>query len=89
MKTEELPEPALDHLVMQLATSAAIELGEIANPITGETNVSLSRARFSIGLLEVLQKKTSGNLSAAEQQLIERALHGIRLAWLRHSNDGA
>lgn len=89
MSAEELPEPAFEHLVLQLFTTAGIELGEMPNPVTGETHVSLPRARFNIGMLEMLQEKTEGHLTAEEEKLLKHALHGLRVAWLRHSQEGA
>ncbi|MSR73945.1 MAG: DUF1844 domain-containing protein [Planctomycetes bacterium] len=89
VSAEELPEPAFEHLVLQLFTTAGIELGEMPNPVTGETHVSLPRARFNIGMLEMLQEKTEGHLTAEEEKLLKHALHGLRVAWLRHSQEGA
>jgi len=87
-RTEEqqpvnLPTPSLHLLATQLATQAMMELGEIANPVTGATEVSLPRAKFTIDMLQVLKDKTEGNLSPEELQFVEGALQEVRLKYVQ------
>jgi hypothetical protein len=72
--TGELPEPSFEFLVTQLATQALIQLGDAPSPLTGEPEVALSRARFTIGLLQVLLRKTVGHLDEKEQILLSRSI---------------
>jgi hypothetical protein len=72
-----LPEPRFELLVDQLFAQAMIELGEIPNPVTGRSGVAVDRARFTIGMLGVLEEKTRGNLTPAEARRIEQALAAL------------
>ncbi len=74
MTDKELPTPTFMVVVHQLATMALIELGEIANPATGEKSVSKTRARFSIDVLGELRKKVEGNLTDDEARTFDSIL---------------
>jgi len=71
MSGEGLPEPTFALIVDQIAASALVQLGAVPNPITGKTETSLERARFSLAQLELLGEKTRGNLSTREAQHLE------------------
>ena len=58
-------------LVLMLATMAAVHLGEVGDPVTGETQRNLPAAGQMIDLLSVIQQKTQGNLEPDEVQLID------------------
>jgi len=75
---KDLPPPTFMVVVHQLATMALIELGEIANPATGEKSVSKTRARFSIDLLGELRKKVEGNLTDDEAKTFDTVLAEVR-----------
>jgi hypothetical protein len=78
-----LPEASLSLLIAGLATQAQVALGLRANPITNETKKDLAAARRAIGLLDVLEAKTKGNLDDAERRLLGAALADLRLAYVR------
>lgn len=75
--SESLPTPTFGLLVDQLAASALVQLGAVPNPLTGKTETSPARARFSLGQLELLQEKTAGNLSDAEARHLEDRIEEI------------
>lgn len=53
-------------IIVLLATQAMINLGEIKNPISQESQVNLDGAEVFMDLLEVLENKTEGNLEDEE-----------------------
>ena len=69
--------------VLSLATSAAINLGDIADPTTGKAETpNLEAASQIIDLLAMLQEKTRGNLDADEQQVLEQILYDLRMRFV-------
>ena len=68
--------------VQQQADMAWMALGKQANPMTNETSVNLDAARFCIGFLEMLDRKTSGNLDDEESALLKSSLTNLRLNFL-------
>jgi len=72
----------LEGLWLSLGASALEALGE-GPPREGESPVpDLAQARHLIDLLEVLQTKTQGNLTADEATLLEQLLFDLRLRYL-------
>lgn len=65
--------------VVSLASTAFIHLGEIADPVTGRSDVSLDGARQMIDILDMLRDKTRGNLDPAETELINGVLYELKL----------
>ncbi|MFI5076609.1 MAG: DUF1844 domain-containing protein [Vicinamibacteria bacterium] len=75
-------------LVLMLATMAAVHLGEVGDPVTGEMQRNLPAAGQMIDLLSVIQQKTTGNLEPDEVQLIDAWLYELRLKYIDASQDG-
>jgi hypothetical protein len=69
-------------LIGMFSTQAMFALGLIPNPATGKTEVQPELARHFIDLLGVLEEKTKGNLSPAEDSLLETTLHELRMAYV-------
>ena len=65
-------------LIISLAGSAMMHLGEAPNPATGERSVNLALARNTIDLLAMLKEKTAGNLDEEETKLLEAMLYELR-----------
>ncbi len=75
------PAMSFDQLVQSVYMQAILQLGGGAQQ--GEQpQVDILGARQSIDMLAVLADKTSGNLSEAEQRLLDSALFELRLAFL-------
>jgi hypothetical protein len=69
--------------VVSLATTAAIHLGDMADPATGERlELNLEGAAQMIAILTLLEEKTRGNLTAEERQMIEQVLYEVRVRFL-------
>jgi hypothetical protein len=70
---------------LSLSHSARVHLGDAPDPATGKSDVDLPMARHSIDLLAMLQDKTHGNLTGAEEQVLTQALHDLRVRYVEVS----
>lgn len=61
---------------------ALVAMGKLPHPVTNETRVDLPWARYFIDLLDLLKKKTKGNLDAAEERVFEQQLTMLRLTFV-------
>jgi uncharacterized protein YjaG (DUF416 family) len=68
--------------VSTLAIQATIFLGQIENPATNLKEQDLPQAKFIIDTLEMLSKKTQGNLSQEENELLENLLYELRMQYV-------
>lgn len=68
--------------IISLGTSCLVNLGAIANPETGQTEVDLDSARQTIDILRILKDKTQGNLSTEEENLMDSLLYDLRTAFV-------
>jgi hypothetical protein len=68
--------------VMSLASSALMQLGELAPPEGATMSQDLSLARHTIDVLGMLEEKTRGNLSADEARLLEHLLLDLRFKYV-------
>ena len=86
MSEEELAEaqdPAsFISLVMSLASNAASALGMMEHPVTHQREVDPELGKHWIDVIGMLQKKTNGNLTRAEQNMIEGLLHDLRMHYV-------
>ena len=75
--------------VVSLATTAAIHLGDMAEPSSGKTQEpNLEGAGQMIEILALLEQKTRGNLSAEERQVLEQVLYELRLRYVEVAGAG-
>jgi hypothetical protein len=75
--------PDLQGLFIMLASSALVNLGEAADPETGERVLDLEQAREAIDLLSLLRVKTEGNRTEQESHLLEEMLYDLQLRFVR------
>ncbi len=69
--------------VLSLASTAAIHFGDMPDPATGErSGVNLDGAAQMIEILGLLDRKTRGNLTAEERQILEQVLYELRLRFV-------
>ena len=71
--------------VMMQAQNAALFLGQIPNPQTGEGEVNLDLARMFIDQLAMIQEKTRGNLSNEEAGVLRNTLANLQMAFVEVS----
>ncbi len=71
--------------VMMEAQNAALFLGQIPNPQSGEGEVNLELARMFIDQLAMIQEKTRGNLSNEEAAVLRNTLANLQMAFVEVS----
>lgn len=76
--------PAVDFhtFVLSLGSSALLHLGELEHPDMGAPQKDLAMAKHTIDILVMLEEKTRGNLSPAEEKLIGSLLYDLRLRYV-------
>jgi len=68
--------------VMMHAQNAALFLGQIPNPKTGDAEINLDLARMFIDQLEMIQEKTRGNLTNEEAAVLRNTLSNLQMAYV-------
>ncbi len=68
--------------IMMQAQNAALFLGQIPNPQSGEPEVNLELARMFIDQLVMIQEKTRGNLSTEEATALRNTLSNLQMAFV-------
>jgi hypothetical protein len=68
--------------VMMHAQNAALFLGQIPNPQTGQGEVNLELARMFIDQLAMIQEKTRGNLTTEEATVLKNAVSNLQMAFV-------
>lgn len=89
--TEQPPElPGIDFttFVVSLSHSALVHLGDAPQP-DGSIERHLPLARQTIDILAILQEKTKGNLSGAEERLLNQVLYDLRMRFVEVSSKKA
>ena len=71
--------------VMMHAQNAALFLGQIPNPKTGEGEVNLDLAKMFIDQLAMIQEKTKGNLTNEETTVLRNALSNLQMVYVEVS----
>lgn len=75
--------------VLSLASTAAIHFGDLPDPTSGQkAEPNLEGATQMIDILELLQEKTQGNLTAEERQVLEQVLYELRMRFVTASSGG-
>lgn len=68
--------------VMSIASNAASALGMMEHPVTHQREVDIELGKHWIDILGMLQKKTSGNLTLPERNMLEGLLHDLRMQYV-------
>ncbi len=71
--------------VMMQAQNAALFLGQIPNPQTGQGEVNLDVAKMFIDQLAMIQEKTRGNLTNEETAVLRNTLSNLQMAFVEVS----
>jgi len=82
-KEVPLPEVNFNSLIFSLSSSALINLGEIADPHTGQKQKDLPLAKHTIDTIAMLQDKTKGNLDPEEQRFLDTILADLRWRYVK------
>ncbi len=78
-------EVSFDKFIASLYMTSLMQLG-LAAPQGAKPEVDLIGARQTIDTLAMLQEKTKGNLTAAEENMIQNCLYELRMAYLEVTN---
>ena len=78
-----LPEVNFNSLIFSLSSSALINLGEIADPHSGQKQKDLPLAKHTIDTIAMLQDKTKGNLNPEEQRFLDTILADLRWRYVK------
>jgi hypothetical protein len=78
-------EMTFDKFVASLYMTSLMQLG-LAAPQGAKPQVDLLGARQTIDTLAILQDKTKGNLTPAEQNMLQNCLYELRMAYLEVTN---
>ena len=73
--------------VMMHAQNAALFLGQIPNPQTGQGEVNLELAKMFIDQLAMIQEKTRGNLTNEEAAVLRNTLSNLQMAFVEVSKE--
>ena len=84
VQTGEMTQRFIEFVMMH-AQNAALFLGQIPNPKTGEAEINLDLARMFIDQLEMIQEKTRGNLTNEETMVLRNALSNLQMAFVEVS----
>ncbi len=82
MSEEDFPEATFSHLVLMLATTGLMQLGDAPNPMTQQSEPNLAMARVTIDTLGMLKDKTVGHLTREESELLDGLLYELRMKYL-------
>ena len=75
--------------VLSLASTAAMHFGDLPDPTSGgRAEPNLAGAAQMIEILALLDRKTRGNLTAEERQVLEQVLYELRLRFVEVSTAG-
>ena len=74
------------NFLMSIASNAASALGMMEHPVTHQREVDLQLGKHWIDVLGMLQKKTQGNLTKQEEQLVEGLLSDLRMQYVSLAN---
>ena len=78
-------EMSFEKFIVSIYMTALMQLG-LAAPQGEKPAVDLIGARQTIDTLAILQEKTKGNLTAAEQNMLQNLLYELRMAYLEVTN---
>ena len=85
VQTGEMTQRFIEFVMMH-AQNAALFLGQIPNPKTGEAEINLDLARMFIDQLEMIQEKTRGNVTNEEAMVLRNALSNLQMAYVEASS---
>ena len=78
-------EASLSTLILSIAHSAKVAIGDENHPETQKPQKDLNVAQFNIDLLSVIKDKTKNNLETQEQQLLDTILGDLQMRFINAS----
>jgi hypothetical protein len=69
-------------LVWSMQAAAWQQMGKVASVVTGKLERDLDQAKNSIDMLEMIQRKTKGNLNEQEKNTLDQVLYELRMNYV-------
>lgn len=82
---EALPQIDFATFVLSLSHSALVHLGAEPHPESGSVEENLDFAKQQIDVLGMLEEKTKGNLTGAEERLLAELLFDLRMRYVERT----
>ena len=70
-------------LILSIAHSAKVAIGDVEHPETKSQQQDLKMAQFNIDLLSILKAKTENNLENQEKQLLDAILGDLQMRFVQ------
>ena len=83
--TDQNASPFFMAFIQQQEFVGLLGLGKLADPTTGKAEVDLDKTRYAIGMLEMMEQKSSGNLAEAESRQLRHTLTSLRLNFVEEA----
>ncbi|UCG37862.1 MAG: DUF1844 domain-containing protein [bacterium] len=80
--TGGVPQVDFSTFIFSLFSSALIQLGDMADPLTGKMEKNLNSAKQTIDIVDILREKTKGNLTEEEDNLLKNAAAELKWKYL-------
>lgn len=77
-----MPDVTFTSFFMALNTSALFHLGVVPDHQTGKKVVDKMMAKHTIDTMNMLQKKSAGNLSDEESELVTKVLYDLKMRYV-------
>ena len=81
-QNEILPLLDFSSIVLPFFTQALVKLGKMKNPATQKMEENLEFAKRLIDLLDLLKKKTEGNLTQQEKEFLDSSIYQLKMAYM-------
>jgi hypothetical protein len=81
-----IPDPTFHEILNMIVMQASIGLGGYQSPEGQSVPPDLGAAKHYIDMLELLDKKTSGNLEEEEKKVLDQVIHELRMAFVQIAN---
>jgi hypothetical protein len=85
---KQMPEASFPSLILTLGTGALQHMGLVENPVTKRVEKDMMLAKHTIDMLDMLKKKTKGNLRKEEERLLEELLYELRSKYVKAKGKG-
>ncbi|MGD8845146.1 MAG: DUF1844 domain-containing protein [Desulfobacteraceae bacterium] len=80
-----LPKIDFSTFVLSINSSALVQLGLIEDPSSGQKTKNIPLAKQTIDILGMLEKKTSGNLTDDEANILKNILYELRMLYVKET----
>lgn len=81
-----LPAPTFSEFILSLYASAMISMGAMEIKGSEKMEIDLTQAKQTIDIMEVIYKKTEGNLTQEEKSLFDNLMTELRLKFVDTMN---